>query len=100
MITLAVHAQQLDARIAALEARLARPPENLADQPSPDSLAGLRADTARVAAEVSRLTINLYARYDSLTERQDALDRWLAAPAALIDLAEDRGVEPAWRASA
>ena len=73
LVALAVHAQQLDERLARIEARLdadeaaaAAVEAEAMEAATHDELLEVRLHSARVAAEVSRLAINLQARIDDL----------------------------------
>lgn len=74
LVALAVHAQQLDQRLASIEARLdlrdaeaARAAEDHAlETATHDELLEVRVHSARVAAELSRVSVELQARIDDL----------------------------------
>ena len=85
-MTLAVHTQQIDTRLASMEARMAAcealaaelPP--LLDLPTHDDLLDLRVHTAKIAAELSRVSINMQARIDDVkTAHRRAIDDAIAA---------------------
>jgi hypothetical protein len=105
LVTLAVHTQQLDTRLASMEARMAAceqlaaelPP--LLDLPTHDDLLDLRVHTAKIAAELSRMAINIQARIDDVksTQRQTVADaiaaqmpdrRAVELAASIIDLSD------------
>jgi hypothetical protein len=105
LVTLAVHTQQIDTRVASMEARMAAcealaadlPP--LLDLPTHDDLLDLRVHTAKMAAELSRVTINIQARIDDVkTSQRHAIADAIAAQgpdqravelaASIIDLSD------------
>lgn len=76
-MALAVHSQQLDERLARMEHRL---DELVAsdlgiEAPTHDDLLDVRLHSARVAAEVARLAVELQARIDDLAVRMPAVVR-------------------------
>jgi hypothetical protein len=74
LMALAVHAQQLDERLARIEARLdadeaaavAAAESQALETATHDELLEVRLHSARVAAEVSRMSVELQARIDDL----------------------------------
>jgi hypothetical protein len=68
IMALAVHAQQIDDRLARMEQRL----DGLAEQdptldlPTHEDLMAVRVHSARVAAEVARVTVEMQGRIDDL----------------------------------
>ncbi len=95
LVTLAVHTQQIDTRLASIEARVAAcealaaelPP--LLDLPTHDDLLDLRVHTAKIAAELSRVTINIQARIDDVKASQ----RQAIADAMAAERPDQRAVE-------
>ncbi len=75
LVALAVHSQQLDDRLARMEQRL----DALADSeltlelPTHDDLLEVRLHSARVAAEVARVAVELQARIDDLAVKMPAV---------------------------
>jgi len=75
LVVLAVHAQQLDDRLARMERRL----DELIDAdlgldiPTHDDLLEVRLHSARVSAEVTRMAVELQARIDDLVVRMPAV---------------------------
>lgn len=75
LVALAVHSQQIDHRLARMEHRL----DELAgidlalEVPTHDDLLEVRVHSARVAAEVSRVAVELRARVDDLAVQMPAL---------------------------
>jgi hypothetical protein len=71
LVALAVHSQQLDDRLARMEMRL----DELAgadltlELPTHDDLLEVRLHSARLSAEVARVTVELQARIDDLAVR-------------------------------
>ena len=61
LVVLAVHTQQLGARLEELEARLVRAEEAALDAGRPGELVDLRVNGARVAAEVVRRNVEIRA---------------------------------------
>lgn len=75
LVALAVHAQQLDDRLARMEARLdelAHAEPDL-DVPTHDDLLEVRLHSARVSAELARSTVELQARIDDLAVQMPAV---------------------------
>lgn len=107
LVSLAVQTQQIDSRLAVMETRIAACEATAAELPSSlevpshDDLLDVRMHSAKVAAEVSRLTINLYARLDDLAVQHRAalaeLERRRAEVAPVMDLRDTPGD---WAASA
>lgn len=75
LVALAVHAQQLDDRLARMESRL----DELADAdvtldaPTHDDLLEVRLHSARVSAELARVAVELQARIDDLAVQMPAV---------------------------
>jgi hypothetical protein len=67
MLTLAVHAQQLDLRVSRLEQRVDESDSQSLELPSLDDVLDVRVHSARLAAELSRVTVELRAEIDQLT---------------------------------
>jgi hypothetical protein len=67
LLALAVHTQQLDGRVARLENRVDESDTKSLEVPSLDDLLDVRVHSARVAAELSRVTVELRAEIDTLT---------------------------------
>jgi hypothetical protein len=70
LVTLAVHAQQLDGRLDRIERRIEEVDDNRLEHPSHDDVLEVRLHSARVAAELARVTVELRAEIE-----QVALDR-------------------------
>lgn len=75
LVALAVHAQQLDGRLERLERRVEEHAEAAQDLPTHDDVLAVRLHSARLAAEVARVTVELRAEIERRT-------RATAAPAA------------------
>jgi hypothetical protein len=75
LVALAVHAQQLDDRLGRMEQRL----DELAatdpglELPTHDDLLEVRLHSARVSAELTRVTVDLQARIDDLAVQMPAV---------------------------
>ena len=69
LVALAVHAQQLDGRIARLERRLEEAAEANLDLPSHGDVLEVRVHSARVAAELARVTVALRSEIESVREQ-------------------------------
>lgn len=69
LVALAVHAQQLDGRIARLERRLDEATEASLDHPSHGDVLEVRVHSAKVAAELARVTVELRSEIDAVRER-------------------------------
>jgi len=75
LVALAVHAQQIDERLARMEHQI----KAMADTdvglelPTHDDLLDVRLHSARVAAEVARVAVELQARIDDLAVRMPAV---------------------------
>ena len=66
VVALAVHAQQLDDRLARMEAKLTELAEVDVTVPTNDDLLEVRLHSARVAAELSRAVVELQGRIDDV----------------------------------
>ena len=66
VVALAVHAQQLDDRLARMEAKLMELAEVDVTVPTNDDLLEVRLHSARVSAELSRAVVELQGRIDDL----------------------------------
>ena len=64
LVALAVHAQQLDDRLDRLERRLDASIEESVDAPSHDDVREVRLHSAKVAAELARVTVELRAEIE------------------------------------
>lgn len=71
LVALAVHAQQLDDRLDRLERRLDASIEESVDAPTHDDVLEVRLHSAKVAAELARVTVELRAEIEhSVTHLQ------------------------------
>ena len=70
LVALAVHAQQLDSRIDRLERRLDEAAETALDLPSHSDVLEVRIHSAKVAAELARVAVELRAEIAEVRERQ------------------------------
>jgi hypothetical protein len=66
LVMLAVHAQQISDRVDRLERRLSDTEDTLVAAPVHDDLLEVRLHSARVAAELTKVTIELRAEIDEL----------------------------------
>ncbi len=91
LIALAVHAQQLDNRMERLEHRVDESDTKSMEAPSIDDLLDVRVHSARVAAELSRVTVELRAEIDSLTAglARDGGNRMLPHADRVRELADE-----------
>jgi hypothetical protein len=64
LVALAVHAQQLDDRLERLERRLDATVDAALDAPSHDDVLEVRLHSAKVAAELARVTVELRAEME------------------------------------
>jgi hypothetical protein len=71
LIALAVHAQQMDLRLARVEQRLGQLDdiELRLDLPTHEDLTAVRIHSARVAAELARVTLDLQGRIEGLADQ-------------------------------
>lgn len=103
LVALAVHSQQLDDRLARMEHRI----DELAgadfglELPTHDDLLEVRLHSARVAAELSRVSVELQARIDDLAVRMPAvvaedrrLQRARTLAETIIDLSDSLDTTP------
>src|SRR5690349_2317187 len=67
LVALVVHAQQLDDRMTRLERRLDDHAEAALDGPTHDDLLDVRLHSARVAAELSRVVVELRSEIEAAT---------------------------------
>jgi hypothetical protein len=71
LVALAVHAQQMDDRLARIEARI---DDDLGlDVPTHDDLLEVRLHSARVAAELARVAVEMQARIDDIAVQMPAV---------------------------
>ena len=102
LVALAVHAQQLDDRLARMETRLDELAEGDITAPTNDDLLEVRLHSARVSAEMSRVVVELQGRIDDLAvqippvvaeSRRQERARTLAE--TIIDLSDSLDTDPA-----
>ena len=74
LITIAVHAQQLDDRIVRLEGRIDGLVEDAGKAPTHDDLLEVRMHSAKVAAELARVTVALRAEIDEAGRHEPSPD--------------------------
>ena len=86
LLTLAVQTQQLNDRLTRLEDRVEAGMRDAASQPDQQDLLELRLHSARLAAELSRVTVELRAEINDL--RDDASPSSPVDDTELIDLRE------------
>ena len=99
LITLASHAQQLDGRIAMLERRI---DEVVADAretdvliPTHDDLLEVRMHSAKVAAELARVSIELRSEIARMADTRNRRDRRINTLAEqIIDLSDSLDTRP------
>jgi hypothetical protein len=104
LLALAVHAQQLDHRLARIEARLeasdaeaaARVEAHALEVATHDELLEVRLHSARVAAELARVSVNMQARFDDLAVEHRRHRRTDVFAESILDLSDrlyDREVD-------
>lgn len=69
LVALAVHAQQLDGRLERLERRLDEAAEAHLDLPSHNDVLDVRIHSAKVAAELARVTVELRGEIEEVREQ-------------------------------
>ena len=74
LITIAVHAQQLDDRMVRLERRIDEALEDAAKAPTHEDLLEVRMHSAKVAAELARVTVALRAEIDEAGRHEPSPD--------------------------
>src|SRR5947208_475097 len=89
LVALVVHAQQLDDRIDRLERRLDATVDAALDAPTHDDVLEVRVHSARVAAELARVTVELRAEIEqartiATAAQPTPLDRRVRAVAETI----------------
>jgi hypothetical protein len=104
LVALAVHAQQLDDRLARIEHRLdERSAEDgrYLDVPTQDDLLEVRLHSARVSAELTRVAVELEARIDDLAVQMPSvvaedrrLQRARTLAETIIDLSDSLDTSP------
>lgn len=103
LVALAVHAQQLDDRLARMETRLVElaEAEVTLDVPTHDDLLEVRLHSARVSAELTRVAVELQARIDDLAVQMPAvvaedrrLQRARTLAETIIDLSDALDTAP------
>lgn len=96
LVALAMHTRDLADRIDQLDTRL---DDRLGSFASVDDVFEVRAHSAKVAAEVSRLSVNLRARIDEVRDAQRELTTDSAAESVMPDL-RSVPITPPWADSA
>ncbi len=103
LVALAIHSQQLDARLAHMEHRIddLASAEATLELPTHDDLLEVRLHSARVSAELARVAVELQGRIDDLAVRMPAVvaeDRRLRRARTLaetiIDLSDSLDTTP------
>jgi chromosome segregation ATPase len=99
LVTLATHAQQLDGRIATLERRLDAVAIELRDAdvhlPTHDDLLEVRMHSAKVAAELARVSIELRSEIARVADNRDRRNRRINTLAEqIIDLSDSLDTRP------
>ena len=89
LVVLAAHAQQLDSRIGHLERRLDEVEESRLDLPTHDDVLQVRVHSARLAAELARVTVELRAEIEDATHAAHAAHGAAVAVAATMAAAGD-----------
>ena len=89
LVVLAAHAQQLDSRIGHLERRLDEVEESRLDLPTHDDVLQVRVHSARLAAELARVTVELRAEIEDATHAAHAAHAASVAVAATMAAAGD-----------
>ena len=74
LITIAVHAQQLDDRMVRLERRIDDLVTDAGKAPTHDDLLEVRLHSAKVAAELTRLSVSLRAEIDEIGRPEPTAD--------------------------
>src|SRR6059058_4362421 len=101
LVTLAVHAQQLDDRLDRIERRLDATVDAALDAPTHDDVLEVRLHSARVAAELARVTVELRAEIEQARSLAAAAqptpyDRRVRAVAeTIVDLSDRMDTLPA-----
>ncbi len=98
LVAFAVHAQQLDERLERLERRLDASEDATLDLPTHDDLLDVRLHSARVAAELVRVTVELRSEIERAAIRGGTSARDQRAQAlaeVVIDLADGLDTQPA-----
>ena len=88
LVVLAAHAQQLDGRIGHLERRLDEVEEGHLDLPTHDDVLQVRVHSARLAAELARVTVELRAEIEDATHAAHAAHAASVAVAATMAAGE------------
>ncbi|HEY9558620.1 MAG TPA: hypothetical protein VIR58_17915 [Acidimicrobiales bacterium] len=103
LVALAVHAQQIDDRLARLEHRLddREHADRLIAVPTQDDLLEVQLHSARVSAELSRVAVELQARIDDLAVQMPSvvaedrrLQRARTLAESILDLSDDWDTSP------
>jgi len=101
LVALVVHAQQLDDRIDRLERRLDATVDAALDAPTHDDVLEVRVHSARVSAELARVTVELRAEIEqarslAAAAQPTAYDRRVRAVAeTIVDLSDRMDTPPA-----
>jgi len=101
LVALVVHAQQLDDRIDRLERRLDATVDAALDAPTHDDVLEVRVHSARVSAELARVTVELRAEIEqarslAAAAQPTAYDRRVRAVAeTIVDLSDRMDTLPA-----
>src|SRR3954470_19335553 len=91
MVVLAAHAQQLDSRIGHLERRLDEAEDARLDMPTHDDVLQVRVHSARLAAELARVTVELRGEIEDATHAAHAAH---AASVSVAATVADLGKSP------
>ena len=75
LVSLAVHAQQLDGRLDRIERRIEEVDDNRLEQPSHNDVLEVRLHSARVAAELARVTVELRAEIEQVALARQSRDQ-------------------------
>jgi len=99
LVAIASHAEQLDGRLLRLERRL---DDTAVDMPTQEDLLEVRMHSARVAAELARVTVELRAEIDAKVAASAAKESRLRTLAeSIADLSDSLDTRPQdWPASA
>ena len=99
LVALAVYAQQLDDRLERIERRIDDAAEALADGPTHADVLEVRVHSARVAAELARVTVELRAEIERAAmeagaRREKHQDRVNTLAEQIIDLSDALDTQP------
>ena len=94
VVALAVHTAQLDERLTRLERRVEAAVDAAIDAPSQSDLIEVRVHSAKVAAELTRVRVELQGEIERRTTPTPERQRLLTLAESIIDLSDRLDTRP------